>query len=411
MAPSELRDKFAIVGVGITPTARTHAPGVSPLRLEAWAARLAIEDAGLRREDIDGAVHAAAGSPHANSGQWLDTYTRTLGIRPNVYLNTVRGAYVAHNGINVACQLLDMGLANYVIIATGLAGMSSAHAAGARTQKSHNTGLPMDRIEFGLQKLGLDAGASAAPTGHGFYASRHMYEYGTTHEQLGAVALSARAWAQLNPDARYYGRPATMEDYLRSRWVCYPYRTMDLCIQSDMGGALIVTTADRARDLRHKPIYIKGIGFGDQARDQWWHKSNYTQTDAAYAKRKAFEQAGVNLSDIDLATFYDCFTAEVIFYMEDYGWCKKGEGGPFVASGAIAPGGSIPVNTHGGLLAGMFMYDVGGVAEAVRQLRGEAGKRQVKGAEIALTSGHAGEIVGPGMCAIHGTMILGNVLS
>jgi acetyl-CoA acetyltransferase len=198
---------------------------------------------------------------------------------------------------------------------------------------------------------------------------------------------------------------------MNSPFVVEPMRRMDCCLLSDLGVALIITTADRARALKKSPVYIKGVGQGDQARDQWWEKSNYTQVDAAFAAGHAFKQAGVNLNDIDVAEVYDCFTTEVIFYLEDYGFCKKGEGGPFVQSGATLPGGSIPLNTFGGMLSGMYLFDFPGVYEATKQLRWEAGDHQVKGAEIALTNGHGGEMMLPGMCSAHATMILGRVLS
>jgi acetyl-CoA acetyltransferase len=241
--------------------------------------------------------------------------------------------------------------------------------------------------------------------------SRHQYEYGTKAEEIGAIAVSTRAWANLNPEARFYDRPLTLEDYMNSPFIVEPVRRADCCVQSDLGAAIIVTSSERAESLKQKPVYIKGIGIGDQAREQWWNKTNYTQVDAAFAGRQALTAAGVSLKDIDLAEMYDCFTTEVIFYLEDYGWCKKGEGGAFVAGGATAPGGSIPVNTFGGLLSGMYLFDFPNVVEAVRQLRGQAGDRQVKDAHVALTNGHGGEMISNYMCAAHATMITGNELS
>src|SRR5581483_1952166 len=145
------------------------------------------------------------------------------------------------------------------------------------------------------------------------------------------------------------------------------YHLFDCCLQSDAGVAVILTTAERARDLKRPPVYVMGLGFGDHARQAWWDKTNYTSLDVAPARDAAFGQAGVELSDIDVAEFYDCFTAEVIFSLEDYGWCAKGEGGPFVAAGNIAPGGTLPVNTGGGLLSGYYLFDYTGLAEGVRQ--------------------------------------------
>jgi acetyl-CoA acetyltransferase len=403
----DLRDRFAIVGAGLTPTAQTHARGMSPLMLETWAAKLAIEDAGLQRQDVDGAIHAMMGSPHAPA-QWLDAYSRTLGIPAAFYLNIAKGGHAAHNGILLATQVLRLGLAKYVLVTCGLPGWSAAHPEEGLPSL---IGLPhANGTDLGLGLPGWDAAASAASV-HGLYATRHMHEYGTTERQLGAVAIAAREWACLNPEARFYGRPATIEDYLESPYMAWPLRRMDCCVQSDLGASLIVTTAERARTLRKPAVYIKGLGLGDQARSQWWEKSHYTQVDAAHAKSQALNEAQISLEDVDVAEMYDCFTTEIIFYMEDYGWCQKGEGGAFVESGTIAPGGSLPVNTHGGLLSGMYLFDFPGVLEAVAQLRGEAGDRQVADAEIALTNGHGGEMVQPGMCSSHATMILGRTPS
>ena len=203
-----------------------------------------------------------------------------------------------------------------------------------------------------------------------------------------------------------YGRPITIDDYLNSRWVVEPYRLFDCCLQSDAGVAVVITTAERARDLPRQPVYVAGQGFGEHAREAFWDKTNYIKLDVAPAKAAAFKQAGIELKDVDVAEFYDCFTGEVVFQLEDYGWCAKGEGGPFVEAGNIAPGGTIPVNTGGGLMSGFYLFDYTGLAEGVRQLRGEGGDRQVKDAKIALVTGHGGEMVIPEMCSTHACTIL-----
>lgn len=406
---SKFRDKFAIVGAGITPTARTHSPdpNISGLMLEAWAVKLAIADAGLTRKDIDGSVHAMMASPHPPA-QWLDTYSRTLGLKPNFYMTVARGGQAAHNGIILATQMLELGLANYVIVSCGLPAWSAAHNTNPNKRSKFGVSLE-GSLDMGLTQMG--SAAARVSANHSMFASRHMHEYGTTFEQLGAVAVSARQWAQLNPDARFHGRPLTIEEYLDAPIMTSPLRKFDCCLQSDLGVAFVLTTADRAREAKQKPVYIKGVGQGDHAREFWWDKSNYTRVDAAFTSKHAFDQAGITLKDIDVAQLYDCFTMEMIFYMEDYGWCEKGEGGAFVASGAIAPGGLIPMNTYGGLLAGGYLFDFPCVYEAVIQLRGQAGARQVEDAKIALTNGHGGEMLLPGMCSAHATMVLGGELS
>jgi acetyl-CoA acetyltransferase len=403
------RGQCAIVGVGVTPTARIGSAGKSGLLLEAWAARLALEDAGVARSMVDGAVHCMMASPHPPS-QWIDTYSRTLGIAPNFYLNIARGGQAAHNGMLLARHLLDVELATVVLVTCGLPGYTATRGADPNSPASASemTGASMSGfLHHGLGQLGFDAAASSAEL-HGLYATRHMYEFGTTKEQLGAVTLAAREWANLNPQALLNGKPVpTIDEYLALPDVVWPYNRMDCCVQSDLGVAFVVTTAERARDMNSDPVYVKGIGLGDQAREQWWEQTNYIQVDAGFALRSALREADVELADIDVAEFYDCFSLEPILFAEGYGLCAQGEGGDFVQTGAMGPGGSFPTNTFGGLLAGMYLFDFPGVAEAVYQLRGKCGDRQVQGAAHALTNGHGGEMVIPGMCSSHATMVLG----
>jgi acetyl-CoA acetyltransferase len=238
-------------------------------------------------------------------------------------------------------------------------------------------------------------------------AARHMATYGTTSRQLGAISVQQRAWACLNPEAKMYGRPITIEDHQKSPLVVEPYHMLDMCLISDGAVAIILTTADRAKDAPKTPVSILGQGFGEISTELWWEKKNYTHMAVKPAKEQAFGQAGLTIQDLDCVQFYDCFTAEVLFQLEDYGWCKKGEGGPFVESGAIGPGGSVPVNTSGGMLSCYDMNDMTGVAEAVRQLRGECGPRQIKDCEVAMSTGHGGELLSPGMCSVHSCTLLG----
>src|SRR5580692_5017781 len=204
-----------------------------------------------------------------------------------------------------------------------------------------------------------------------------------------------------------HGRPITIEDHQNSPLLAEPYRLLDISLVSDGGVAFILTTADRARNGPKPPVYLLGQGFGEVSSELWWEKKNFTHMAVPRAKQQAFGQADLELADVDCVQFYDCFTAEVLFQLEDYGFCKKGEGGPFAASGAIGPGGSIPVNTSGGLLSAYHHEDLTGFAEAVRQLRGDAGDRQLEDCETVLFSSHGGEMLSPGMCSIHATTVLG----
>lgn len=396
--------QFAIAGLGVI---NGRGLGKSGRTLQAEAARLAIEDAGLRRDQVDGAINGM-GSPGSmpGGGGWTDTFCRVLGLPVKLYWTVARGGTGAIVGLVAATRALELGLADYVVIACADAGWSLSHGLLRQGAVQGRRRAGMGNSILGPDLLGFSAAASAAGV-HALFATRHMYEYGTTQEQFGHVTVSFRQWACLNPQAQMYGRPLTIEDYMASRWIVEPYKLLDCCLQSDAGVAVVVTTAERARDLKQPPVYVMGLGFGDHARQAWWDKTNYTHLDVGPAKETAFRQAGIELGDIDVAQFYDCFTAEVLFSLEDYGWCKKGEGGPFVEAGNIAPGGSIAVNTGGGLLSGFYLFDWTGLAEGVRQMRGACGDRQVKDAEVALVTGHGGEMLMPGMCSTHATCVLG----
>src|SRR5271156_4962275 len=215
----DFRDRFAIVGAAHTPTARTHAGGLSAHQLEAWAVKLAMEDAGLRREDIDGAVHAIA-------MPGTDSYSRKLGLRPNFYYPIGRAAS-AVAGLLFATQAIATGNASCVVVSNGFTWWSDGHRQSDEKVTRYGADkILINRDGGGLVDLGWSATPGAAAV-HAWYAARHMHEYGTTHEQLGSVALAHRAWANLNPQACFYERTLTMEDYLASRWIAEPYRLLD----------------------------------------------------------------------------------------------------------------------------------------------------------------------------------------
>jgi acetyl-CoA acetyltransferase len=234
-----------------------------------------------------------------------------------------------------------------------------------------------------------------------------MAVYGTTSRQLGHISVAQRAWAQLNPEAFMFGKPITIEDHQNSPLVAEPYHLLDISLVSDGAIAFILTTADRAKDRPKKPVYVLGLGVGEVSSTLWWEKKNFTHMAVAPAKAQAFGQADITIDDVDCAQFYDCFTAEVLFQTEDYGFCEKGEGGAFMEAGNMAPGGTVPINTSGGLLSCYHLGDLTGLAESVRQLRGECGARQVEDCNIVITTGHGGELVSPGMCSIHTCTVLG----
>jgi len=389
---------YAVIGLGVTEVG--HLPGYSALLLETEAARLAIEDAGLKASDIGAAVQMLSDAGSGIRPRHHDSFARALNLPVNVYMENVGrgGEYVAHAFV-VAMQLLKLGIAQYVVCAGARDDWSRSRAAKVEFGRRGQVYAPKKNAVAQLFGAG-------PPTYHALLAARHMHEYGTTSEQFGAVAVAQRQWANSNPRAVMAGRTLTLEEHQRSPLIVGPYRLYDLCLQSDGGTAFVMTTADRARDASRPPIFVAGVGFGEQMSHLWWEKRNYTTLAVHSARDAAFRQAGVHIKEIDVAQLYDCFTGEVIIQLEDYGWCAKGEGGAFAAEMRTAPGGSIAVNTGGGLLSSHHLGNLTGFAEAVHQLREEAGERQVRDARIALVSGHGGEILSGQMCSIHSTVVL-----
>ncbi len=390
--------RYAIVGLGMV--TGPYGEGITARAAEAEAGRLAIADAGLGRQDIDGAVQLRRTAGGGERTPWADAFTRMLGLPAKFFYTVGRGGALAGLGIGTALGFLELGIAKYVLIAGGVEDWKTSR----RTKEQGYRGM-VHSEKAGY--WGKPFGDLRAPSHHSFLAARHMHEYGTTSRQLGMIAVQQRAWACKNPLAKMYGRPMTIEDHQSSPFVVEPYHLLDICLVSDGAVAFVLTTAERARDLAKPPVHVLGLGTGEVADELWWQKKNYTHLAVKTAKEQAFAQAGITVRDIDVAQLYDCFTGEVLFQLEDYGWAGKGEGGPFVEAGHIGPGGDIPVNTSGGLLSAYHYGDLTGLSEAVLQLRGEAGGRQVKGAEVALVSGHGGELISPGMCSIHTSLVLG----
>ncbi|HET8678977.1 MAG TPA: hypothetical protein VFM39_02580 [bacterium] len=393
-----MRGQYAIVGLGVTDVG--HLPGRSVLMLEVEAARLAMEDAGLAARDIGAAIQMLSDAGGGVRPRHHDSFARVLNLPVNLYLENVgRGGEYAGHALIAAAGLLDHGIADYVLC-------SGARDDWSRSQAAKQASGKRGQSYAAKQNSWAPLFGANAPTYHGLLASRHMHEFGTTSEHLGAVAVATRRWANLNPRAYLHGKPLTLEDHQRSPMIVWPYRLFDICLQSDGGTAFIVTTAERARDVRRAPVYVAGIGFGEQMARLWWEKTNYTTLAVQSARETAFRHAGITTGDVDVAQLYDCFTGEVILQLEDYGWCPKREGGAFVAEMRTAPGGDIPVNTGGGLLSSHHLGNLTGLAEAVIQLRGEGGARQVRDADVALVSGHGAEVLSGQMCSIHSTIVL-----
>ena len=379
----DLSGKFAIVGVAESDEMGT-VPHKSALQLHAEAARNAIADAGLTKNDID-AVFSA--------GRVFSTETAEyLGIRPRYIDGTSVGGCSFIQHCQHAMAAINAGLCEVALITHGESGRSRL---GMPSMKSEKDSL--------IWQFEVPYGIVFPFTGYAFIATRHMHEFGTTQEQLAEVAVATRAWARLNPKANQRGE-LSIADVMKSPIIAWPFHVLDCCLVTDGGGAAIVTSAERAKNLKKKPAYILGTGEGT---GHCWinQMPDFTAaTGAQISGPQAFAMAGVTPKDIDVAMLYDAFTIVPILALEDLGFCKKGEGGAFVSGQRTAPGGDFPMNTNGGGLSYTHtgMYGMFTIIEAVRQVRGECGERQVKDAEVALCHGPGG------IFSAAATMILAN---
>jgi len=379
----------AIVGVGTSRIGRV--PGVSAIELQREAAVAALNDAGMTFENIDGLLTTPIRV--ANWAMPCGVVAQGLGIRPR-YLATLDLAGASGTAmVHHAAMAIASGQCRTVLCVAGQNHLSHA-SRGTAVQQISDGGWSHPQFETPYGTL--------VPTLYALVAQRHMHEYGTTAEQLAEVAVTMRRHAGLNPDA-HKREPITVDDVLSSRMITSPLHLLDCAIVSDGAAAFIVTTADRAIDCRKLPVRVLGQGYGFSHAYIGDH-DNIATTGAVDSGRDAFAAAGVTPAEIDVAELYDCFTITIIVELEDIGFCPKGEGGRFVQDGNISIGGRIPVTTHGGLLSAGHPGLAGGmfhVVEAVRQIRGEAGERQVKDVELALAHGNGG-IIG-----LHCTLILG----
>jgi acetyl-CoA acetyltransferase len=363
------RGSAAIVGAAESDIGQV-AEGMSVIDLMAQGAKRALDDCGLALRDVDGLFSATAQSRLSVLG--LAEY---LGISPRFLGSTIVGGSSFEYHVAHAMGAIALGLCDVALIAYG-----STQRSVGRKQASVREINPYE-TPF---KPFLPSSAYALA------ASRHMHEFGTTREQLAAVAVAAREWALLNPVA-WEKKPLTIDGVLSARMVSYPFTVRDCCLVTDGGGAIVVTSAERARSLRKKPAYVLGCG-------QCVTHANITSmpdltvTGALASGKAAYAMAKLGPAEVNVAELYDAFTINTILFLEDLGFCRKGEGGPFVTDGRIAPNGRFAVNTNGGGLSYCHpgMYGLFLLIEAVRQLRGECGARQVPNCEVALVHGNGG---------------------
>lgn len=366
-----LRGSIAITGCATAGIG--DAGGLNDLEVSSLAIHAAVRDAGLRMEDIDGLMSASL-----SSSMWLNKLAEYLGVYPR-FMDSLQiggASFVGH--LLIAAAAIQAGLCRNIVIAYGATprgGNGVSATSGARAK------LDPFPYEEPFQPFN-------PPTSYALATRRHMHEYGTTREQLAEVAVAARAWARLNPEA-YKRDPLSIDEVLSARVISSPLTARDCCLVTDGAGAIVVTAAERAEVAR--PVYVLGTALAHSHR-QIACMADLTRTVAGESAGQARERAGVSLADIDLVQLYDAFTINPILFLEDMGFCPKGEGGAFVSGGRIAPGGELPVNTNGGGLSCVHpgMYSMFGLVEAVRQLRGECGERQVKQARTALVHGNGG---------------------
>jgi len=381
-----LYKKVAIVGVdecdeiGIV-------PHKSSLQLHAEAARNALADAGIALAEVDAILTAGLG--------WAASLqvAEYLGIAPKYTDSTQVGGSSFVIDIEHAAAAIAAGICNVAIITHGQRGHSDRlRPAGGRP--AFDPWFPAAQFEAPYHVGG-------APSVYSMACIRHMHQYGTTHEQLAEIAVATRKWAQLNPKA-LMREPLTIDDVLSSRWIAYPFHLYDCCLVTDAGGAVVITSAERARDCRKKPVWVLGTGEA-HTHQTISQMPDLTVCPAAISGPAAFAMADLKPTDIDVVEVYDSFTYTALVQVEDLGFCQKGEGGPFLSGQRSAPGGDFPLNTSGGGLSYTHpgMYGVFPIIEAVRQLRGECGERQVPGARTACVNGTGGQL---SSC---GTAILG----
>jgi acetyl-CoA acetyltransferase len=384
-----LKGRTAIAGLGLTPQGKVYDRTHVGFAVE--AVRLALEDAGLARSDLDGLLlNPGLAWGAAAMGSFM--LQQALGLRDLRLSATMNvGGATAGGMIQHAALAIAAGMCETV------ACVFSDRPLKPPDERRSRAGEPTGSAGAYAFARGLDAayGQFGINAIYAMVARRHMHAHGTTQDDLGAVAVAQRRWATMNPAAQLRV-PLTLADYHASRWVVEPFHVLDCCLVSNGGAAVIVTSAARARDLRKPPVYVWGMGQGHPGGDP----AENLASGAPIAKRTAFAMAGIDAADIQLCELYDCYSFTVLVTLEDYGFCAKGEAGALVASGRTAPGGALPVNTGGGQLSSFYMWGMTPVVEAVIQARGEGGERQVPRRDVVLVSGNGG------LLSTHSTLVL-----
>jgi acetyl-CoA acetyltransferase len=389
--PNDLRGKAVIAGA-VDIVSPSGMIGQSTQALQLRAVREALDDAGLQLSDVDGVCTTGSSMGLAE----------LLGITPKFTDSTTIGGcsylvHVEHAAAAVALGMCDVAISVHVQIPqTARRNPAAAGGGGFRPPGGLGASPMMEwEMPYGLlMPIG----------GYALIASHHMGRFGTKAEHLAQIAVSTRQWASMNPNARFQDA-ITIDDVLSSAWVAEPFHLLDCCVVTDGAGCVVVTRADRAAALRRPPVYVLGAGTA-HTHSLISQMPDMSVSAAAVSGPKAFSMAGITPSDVDVAELYDAFTITPLMALEDLGFCAKGEGGPLVSDGKLGPGGSLPTNTNGGGLSYCHsgMYGMFLLVEAVRQLRGECGPRQVTGAEIAVAHGWGG-VMGAASTLVLGTTV------
>lgn len=380
-----LRGAAAISGIGLAGCG--DARDRTEIDIVVQSASAAVRDAGLRMKDIDGLITASMTSPMPTM-----RISQELGISPTFVDAGCIGGSSSLQHLLIAAMALQNGLCNAVLVCYG-----STQRTGVRRDVISQYRSTVDPDSFELPYRPFNPVSSYA-----LAAARHMHQYGTTREQLAEVAVSARNWALLNPEA-FMKTPLSRGDVLGARMISDPLGLLDCCLVTDGAGAYVLVRSERAVDAPQPAVFMLGVGSAHTHR-QISSMPDLTITGARESGARALDMAGVCLSDIQLLQLYDAFTINVILFLEDLGFCPKGEGGRFVENGRIAPGGQLPVNTNGGGLSCVHpgMYGMFLIIEAVRQIRRQAGARQVAAADCVLCHGN-GHVLSSQVTAILGS--------
>ena len=379
VAHDPVSGRVAIVGVG--EAEHTKASGRSAHEIAGESVARAIEDAGLRPEEVDGICFSGGMGPAFDAKAFHEHF----GTGHAMFESPQGGGMVwAATVPSIAAEALRTGAARHIV---------NVFAVSWASQRDEMVGGPgqFHAAERFKRNLEVPFGFFPQPVYFASIARRHMHEYGTTAEQLGAIAVTCRRHANRHPGAIMRNKTLELEQYLARPMLVDPLRVEDCCLISDGGGAYVMTTPERARDLRRPPVWVEGVGEGHAGSGAYWsQQGDFTATPQVFSAPAAFEMAGIGPADVDVLAVYDPFTIVTLMQVEDMGFCPKGQGGAFVSGdGLFYAGGRLPTNTHGGLLSHAYVLGISHVVELVRQLRGEAAC-QVAGAEVAVYGGYTG---------------------